>query len=66
MGCVCRDNILTHIQGFGADYENMDQIKEELTAYLCHEHTDPSLLMTTTTMYRWNVDEEGWGCGWML
>ena len=36
MDGMCRDNVLTHIQGFGADYENMHQDKEGLTVYLCH------------------------------
>jgi hypothetical protein len=57
---------MTHIQGFGADYENMDQYKEELTVYLCREWADPSLIATTTTTRsRLDDEEEGWvvdGC----
>ena len=45
--------------------KNMHEDNEELTVYLCPGRAEPSSLTTTTTISRWNDDEEGWvvdGC----
>ena len=63
MDWMCRYNILTHIQGFGAE-DDMDQDKEELTVYLCHELADLSsmaTMATTMTITGMDDEEKGWG-----
>lgn len=61
MDGMCRDNVLTHNQGFGADQCKKYQYKA-LTVYLCHEEDDLTWIATTTSCCerRLNDEEKGW------